>query len=177
MKKEIRTKLFLLVLRLKCFLKGVNLVLGRRIVVEENVKVCCSRGSSLLIGDGVKLSEFLRIFVFEGAEVVLKTTPGVNCHINCVKKIVVGEKVLFGAQVSLIDSRHRTSSGALFIEQECFGEDIVVESNSWLGFGCMLLPGVTVRSGSVVGAGAVVTKSFPCNSVIGGVPAQELKKQ
>jgi acetyltransferase-like isoleucine patch superfamily enzyme len=46
----------------------------------------------------------------------------------------------------------------------------------WLGMNCVILPGVVLGDFTVVGAGAVVTKSFPNGyCVIGGVPAQILK--
>ena len=50
---------------------------------------------------------------------------------------------------------------------------IVIEDDCWLGAGCKILDGVTIRAGSVVGAGAVVTRSFPPNSIIGGWEAME----
>jgi len=52
---------------------------------------------------------------------------------------------------------------------------IVIEDDCWLGAGAKILDGVTVGAGSVVGAGAVVTRSFPPKSVIGGVPAKLLR--
>ncbi|MCS0658136.1 acyltransferase [Massilia terrae] len=42
---------------------------------------------------------------------------------------------------------------------------IVIEDNVWLGMNCMVLGGVTIGAGSVVGAGAVVTKDLPPNSI------------
>ncbi len=51
-----------------------------------------------------------------------------------------------------------------------------MESYSAAGAGCILLPGVTIREGAVVGAGAVVTKEVPPYTIVVGVPAKVIKQ-
>lgn len=52
---------------------------------------------------------------------------------------------------------------------------MVIEDDVWCGTNVTILKGVTIGHGSVVAAGAVVTKSFPPYSIIGGVPAKLIK--
>ena len=54
---------------------------------------------------------------------------------------------------------------------------IVIEDGVWCGANVTILKGVTIGKDSIVAAGAVVTKSFPPYSIIGGVPAKLLKKR
>jgi acetyltransferase-like isoleucine patch superfamily enzyme len=51
----------------------------------------------------------------------------------------------------------------------------VIDDDCWLGEGCRVLKGVHLGRGCVVGANAVVTRSFPPYSVVGGVPARLLR--
>lgn len=51
----------------------------------------------------------------------------------------------------------------------------MIENDVWCGANVTILKGVTIGRGSVVAAGAVVTKSFPPYNIIGGVPAKLLK--
>jgi acetyltransferase-like isoleucine patch superfamily enzyme len=53
---------------------------------------------------------------------------------------------------------------------------IHISEGAWIGAGAIILPGVTVGECSVVAAGSVVTKDVPAYTVVGGVPAKELKK-
>jgi acetyltransferase-like isoleucine patch superfamily enzyme len=47
----------------------------------------------------------------------------------------------------------------------------------WIGFRATILPGVTVRHGAVIAAGAVVANDVPLYTVVGGVPARVIKKR
>jgi galactoside O-acetyltransferase len=51
---------------------------------------------------------------------------------------------------------------------------IVIRDKAWIGFGAIVLKGVTIGEGAVVGAGSVVTKDVPDWTVVGGNPAQVL---
>lgn len=54
-------------------------------------------------------------------------------------------------------------------------KDVIVEEDCWIGMNVTLLSGVTVRRGTTVAAGAVVTKSTPPYAIMGGVPAKHIK--
>ena len=53
---------------------------------------------------------------------------------------------------------------------------IVIGENVWIGSNSTILPGVTIGKGSIIAAGAVVTKDVDENVVVGGVPAKFIKK-
>ena len=57
-----------------------------------------------------------------------------------------------------------------------FYGDVVLEDNVWIGANATIVGGVRVGKNSVVAAGAVVTKDVPPNCVVGGVPAEIIKK-
>jgi len=56
------------------------------------------------------------------------------------------------------------------------GAPIVIEDNVWIGTRAIILKGVTIGEGSVVGAGAVVTRSVPPGVLVGGVPARVIRE-
>jgi maltose O-acetyltransferase len=56
-------------------------------------------------------------------------------------------------------------------------DPVIIGNNVWIGTRAIIMPGVKIGNNSIIGAGAVVTKSFGPNSVIGGIPAKLIKKR
>lgn len=90
--------------------------------------------------------------------------------------IALGTDVLLAQFVSLIGANHALDDEGLPTEDDDLlgPAGIVLEDRCWLGVGCVVLPGVELGRGCVVGAGAVVTKSWPAKSRLVGVPARAL---
>lgn len=98
--------------------------------------------------------------------------------------LTIGRKVVFGPHPTIITGDHRADIIGKYIidvtRQEKLPENdlpVVIEDDVWVGANVTILKGVTIGRGSIVAAGAVVTKSFPPYSVIGGVPARLLKRR
>ncbi|WP_278887851.1 acyltransferase [Leyella stercorea] len=96
--------------------------------------------------------------------------------------LTIGKKVIFGPHPTIITGDHRIDVIGKYImdSNEKLSENdapVVIEDDVWCGANVTILKGVTIGRGSVVAAGAVVTKSFPPYSIIGGVPARLLKRR
>lgn len=96
--------------------------------------------------------------------------------------LTIGRKVIFGPHPTIITGDHRTDIVGKYIIDVTVGEKlpendapIVIEDDVWCGANVTILKGVTIGRGSVVAAGAVVTRSFPPYSIIGGVPAKLIR--
>lgn len=98
----------------------------------------------------------------------------------------IGKKVIFGPHPTIITGDHRidlvgkymidvTVNEKIVDAKNPYDAPVVIEDDVWTGANVTILKGVTIGRGSVVAAGAVVTKSFPPYSIIGGVPARLLK--
>jgi len=55
--------------------------------------------------------------------------------------------------------------------------DIVIGNDVWIGYEAVILSGVHIGDGAIIGARAVVTKDIPSYTVVGGIPAKEIKKR
>ena len=54
---------------------------------------------------------------------------------------------------------------------------VMIQKNVWIGARSIILPGVTIQSDSIIGAGSVVTNDVPSNSIFAGNPAKLIKKR
>lgn len=98
--------------------------------------------------------------------------------------LTIGKKVVFGPKPTIITGDHRIDIVGKFMidvtpEEKLpeNDEEVVIEDDVWCGANVTILKGVRIGHGSVVAAGAVVTKSFPPYSIIGGVPAKLLRRR
>ncbi len=98
-----------------------------------------------------------------------------NCTILDVSKVIIGDNVMLAPNVSIYTASHPIHFETRNSGYE-FGAEIVIGNNVWIGGNAVILPGVTLGDNIVVGAGSVVTKSFPENCVIGGNPAKIIKE-
>lgn len=91
---------------------------------------------------------------------------------------------MFGPNVTVITGGHRTDllgrKMSTVRNDEKLPEDdldIVFEGDNWIGANSTILRGVTIGIGSIIAAGAVVTKDVTPYSVWGGVPARLIKNR
>lgn len=99
---------------------------------------------------------------------------GVNCEIRGPLKI--GNDVMMGPEVKIITNSHVFSSVEKPMRlQGNVKRGIEIGDDVWIGARVIILPGVKVGSGSILAAGAVVTKDVPPFAIVGGVPAKILK--
>lgn len=101
---------------------------------------------------------------------------GTNAFYGAAGGIILGNNVIVGNFVSFHSENHNFSDKDVPIRlQGVNHKGIVIGDNCWIGAKATILDGVHIGSGCVIAAGAVVTKSFPDNVVIGGVPAKIIK--
>ncbi len=100
----------------------------------------------------------------------VETSPGQmpGCYIQAIGRVRIGDYTQIGPQVGIISANH-----ARHDLREHEPRDVSIGRYCWLGKGATVLPGVTLGDFTIVGANAVVTKSFPDGyCVIAGNPAR-----
>lgn len=107
-----------------------------------------------------------------------KVQMGPNCHVSC--DIHFGNNILCAGSVSFIGkNEHTYSIPGRTIWEAPRGNDkrTIVGTDVWIGHGAIILGGVQIGDGSIVAAGAVVTKDVPPLSIVGGNPARVLRRR
>ncbi len=101
-----------------------------------------------------------------------------NTYINAVGGITIGDNVLLGVNVVISSGVHNYSDRSTPVTlQPITPKQIIIEDDVWIGANVVIMPGITLRKGTVVGAGAVVTHSTDPYSVMAGVPARKIKER
>ena len=113
-----------------------------------------------------------------------KIIIGDNCSINSnvqigasVGKIIIGSNVLIGPNVVLRAANHGLKKSNLMkMQPHSYGE-IIIEDDVWIGSNAVITSGVKISNGSVIAAGAVVTKSTDSYGIYAGVPAKKINER
>lgn len=89
-------------------------------------------------------------------------------------KLWFGDNVMIAPGVTITTVGHPLSPKGRR-EHRGIAKEVHIGNDVWIGANAVILPGVTIGDGTVVGAGAVVTKDIPPMSVVAGVPAKVIK--
>jgi len=126
------------------------------------------------IGDEVKIGTFVEIQ--KGVKVGKRCK--ISSHSFLCEGVMLEDEVFIGHNVTFINDpypRATTAGGALQTEKDWKCVPTLVKKGASIGSSATVLCGITIGEGAVVGAGSVVTKDVPPNTVVAGNPARVLK--
>lgn len=117
-----------------------------------------------------------------GSNVVIN----INCTFVDCNKIEIGNNVLIASNVQIYTATHPVEMKDRLLGAEWSGKPVMpffrtfalpvkIEDNVWIGGGVIILPGVTIGKNTVIGAGSVVTRSIPENSLAFGNPCRVVR--
>lgn len=132
----------------------------------------CSSTSSLIKPIVIKGAKNVFLYEDTGIKDALIMAPNAKFIMKKHSGAAEGLVVITGNHERRIGRFYRTISEE---EKKYPDRDVIVEEDCWIGARVTLLMGVTVRRGTTIAAGAVVSKSTAPYSVVGGVPAKHIK--
>jgi len=114
-----------------------------------------------------------------GFELEIGDNSGLGRYCHVPSDIKIGSDVMMAPNVFVLDVNH--AFDRIDIPMNCQGSTVhartIIEDDVWIGMRVIVLPGRCIRKGSIVGAGCVLTKSFPEYSVIGGNPSKLIRNR
>lgn len=165
-----------------CYLKKIKI--GKNNLFFGHIKFYKSPESIIEIGDDCRFrSRSTSNLIGINHKCIVSThtkyaqlTIGNNCgfsgtSIGCFSSITIKDNVKCGANTLITD-------GDWHMNDTRVGpaKPIVIEENVWLGYGAIVLKGVTIGKNSVIGAGSVVTSNIPPNCIAAGNPCKVIKQ-
>lgn len=149
------------------FLSNPNVKVGNNFKLGNYTTSLIHLKSTIVIGNKVDIRNFFNLIVGNNAKLNIKDNVffNNNCSINCLDNIEIGENTLFGENVKLYDHNHRYNNDKVF-HQEFSTAPIKIGKNCWLGSNVVVLKGVTIGDNTIIGAGCVIHKDIPSNTVI-----------
>lgn len=133
-------------------------------------------GKSCSIGDHSVLAVCSTLYKLgDGIELADGVGMGEFCRIGGSGGVYIGENTIAGQYLSIHPENHVYDQPGIDIKmQGVVRRPVRIGRNCWLGAKVTILAGVAIGDNCVVGAGAVLTQSFPDNAIVVGVPARQI---
>jgi acetyltransferase-like isoleucine patch superfamily enzyme len=151
----------------------------------------CCISPDVKLGSNVKMSKFINLYgctigdnVKIGAFVEIQKNAfvGNNCKISShtfvCEGVTIEDDVFVGHNVAFINDSYprATAEGQLQTEADWKVEKTLVKRGASIGSGATILSKVTIGENAIVGAGSVVTKDVPPNTIVVGNPAKKIRE-
>lgn len=135
-----------------------NVAVGRDSILKSGAKLtACNPEAYVSIGERTTVGEQSLIYA--------------SCNIS------IGNDVMIGPRLYVVDTQHGTELGLKMNLQKNRENPVIIGDDCWIGANVTILPGVKLGNGCVVGAGSVVLKDVPDYTVVAGVPARVIRKR
>jgi acetyltransferase-like isoleucine patch superfamily enzyme len=131
-----------------------DVTLEQEVCLDDSVVLLCSgteKSNKIVIRCGTYINRYTMIDAHEQIEIGRNCMIGPGCYIT--------------------DANHGIEQGLAIQDQAMATKPVLIEDDVWLGARVIVLPGVRIGRSAVIGAGAVVTKDVPANTIYAGVPA------
>jgi maltose O-acetyltransferase len=141
----------------------------------NKMRVACVR-SILPTGKNIKIQR--SVYIGSGNNIVI----GNNCQINELARldnVVIGNNVMIARESIILGKMHESNDVNVPMNEQGVKDvrQTIIEDDVWLGLRVVVMPGVTISKGTIIAAGAVVTKDTEPFSIYGGVPAKLIKRR
>lgn len=157
---------------------------GKYCKVGDYTKIIGLTETGIQIGEKVSIGNFALIQGSsspsnpgKGMSIGSNTYIGPNSNIGIGGYIYIGEYCQIGSNFIAVSENHGITEDGFPTLDFVTRKGISIGRNCWIGHRVTVLDGVNIGDNSIIGAGAVVTKSFPENSVIAGVPAKLIERK
>lgn len=144
--------------------------------VCRKIRYWVTRPLFLHCGHNVNI-EHGAVFSRHGVSIGSNSGIGINSFVDADTSI--GANVMMGPQVLIYTRNHNTSRIDIPMIRQGYTAvaPVSIEDDVWIGARVIILPGVTIGSGSVLGAGAVISRDVPPGSVVIGNPARIVRNR
>ena len=161
--------------RAKLFHKQLHL--GEHVFIDDHTLIFQrSQGGEVKIGSRVSIFRYNILETGYGGTLEIGDYASIHpkCQLNAyVSHISIGSGTMLAPCCALYPYDHGFQPARLIREQPLTSRGgIRIGSEAWLGYGCIVLDGVTIGDGAVVGAGSVVTRDIPEYAIAHGNPAR-----
>jgi len=149
------------------FTSTKNVNVGRNFKLANYTTFLIHQNSEVNIGNEVEIRNYFNLVIKSNSKIEIENNVFINnnCSINCLSSIFIGENTLLGENVKIYDHNHKYEAHKIF-HKDFTTSPISIGKNCWLGSNVTILKGVKIGNNVIIGAGCIIYKNVPDNSII-----------
>ena len=161
--------------KLKIAGKGGNIVIGDNVKFLGDIDLRNRENGKIVIEDNVLLESIRLVSAREGVIKIGKNSViAEGTIINGGGDVLIGENVLISAYVTINANEHKMAKNDIIKNQGYIHKPVIIEDDCLIGAKVSINKNVTIKKGSIIGAGSVVTKDTKEYKIYAGVPVKEI---
>lgn len=141
--------------------------------IYNSFRIFCLK-KILLIGKNTKVQS--SVYIGNGQNIIIGNFCQINERVK-LDNVYISDYVMIAPGVTILGKMHEFNdlSIPMILQGESIVKQTIIEDDVWIGTNAVIMPGLTIASGSIIGAGAVLTKDTEENGIYGGIPAKLIK--
>ena len=137
---------------------------------SHNIRLFLLRRAGAKIAKGAAIHSGCQFWNPKGLVIQEGSVIGFSCILDARQGLIIGKNVCLASQVMVWSLHHDYNSP----DFKAVGGCVTIGDYAWLCSRSIILPGINIAVGTVVAAGAVVSKNPDAYSVVGGIPAKKI---
>jgi maltose O-acetyltransferase len=143
---------------------------------SKRIRALVCKRLFLKFGENVNIEPKVIFYNLKESQIGNNSGIGMGSYIGTVQ---IGNDVMIGPEVVILSLDHQYERTDISMRCQGYRKDrpVIIEDDVWIGTRSIILPGVQIKKGSIIAAGSVVTKDVDTYTIIGGNPANVIKKR
>lgn len=145
--------------------------------ISEKLRYICCKQVFKKCGVNVNIGKNARFG--NGKDIIIGNKSGIGINAKVPNNLIIGENVMMGQDVTIFGSNHAFDRTDIPMMKQGYKKypPVVIEDDVWIGNNVIILAGRTIKKGSIIAAGTVLTKDYPEYSIVGGNPSTLIKSR
>lgn len=145
--------------------------------ISEKLRYSCCKRIFKKCAKKVNVGQGARFGNGKNIQIGFNSSIGINAKVP--NNIIIGENVMMGLNVTIFQSNHAFDRLDIPMTKQGYKTypPMVIEDDVWIGSNAIILAGRTIKKGTIIAAGTVLTKDFPEYSIVGGNPSRLIKSR
>lgn len=181
--KEFSTIIKIIIEISRIFPKSFYLILLKLIRHHDNylamlIRLICLKNCAKSCGDNIAVFSNVYLKNIRNLEIGNNVSIHPLCYIDSSGGIKIGHDVSIAHNSTILSEEHKFNNIKENIKDQGLEyKQTIIKDNVWIGAGVRILGGSEIETGSIIAAGAVVTRKVEKYSIVGGIPAKLIKKR